>query len=1291
MEAGLDRSILTLERSETDGMQSGETGRDDLNSNEGRLSSGALRLGPRASVFPEGSERLSPTRVGTTKGDQSNFKGLSHPPFDVSPNQGGDPEWCALRCKRADVTSMDGKTLKGLGPLVLQHLLEAVPLRSSTTGSGRVPGIFPLPTSRMKLSMACPNLDDEGLSWLVAICVSLNSIWGESVFSDRDVEPVVGSCLELLGGDVLRLGSLSGTMEPFDWDEFFRTRGIDYKGDEVKTARSFSWSNISPALPLEVGRVPLLDVCTLGAKHYVENFDSYLRPKEEWVLKKAPRVMVSDEDWPDVCRGLVSAGVCCILPLEDVFDTGAGPLLNGLFGVSKEEWHEGCEVFRLIMNLIPLNALAQPLQGDVETLPMWSQMNPYFLQPTEQLLISSEDVRCFFYTMAVPPCWYKYLAFNKLVPDACVPLEYQGRPCYLASKVLPMGFGNSVSLAQHVHRNLALWSSGQEPEVEVNEPEFEIRKDRPPPQGPRLWRIYLDNYDLLERVAATGVCTLEGTEAVSTLALRQEYEHWEVPRNLKKSVSRSLHAEVQGAQVDGDLGVAFPRESKLVKYLGAALVLLNQDRVSQKQLQVVCGGLVYVSMFRRQLLGCLNQVWTFVESFNRPGPQWRLLPDVCRLEILRFLSMIPLARLDFRMTVDEQVTCSDASTTGGGICASSRVSPWGALVSQGVLRGEVPESRGDHMVLTIGLFDGIGALRVAVDALGLKSIGHVSVELQGSAQRVVESHFPEVEHVHDVATITPEVVRKWSLRYSQAAVVLVGGGPPCQGVSGLNSDRKGALRDCRSCLYVHVRRVSDLCRMYFPWAQVHSLMESVASMDTEDRSVMSDDFGSPPFRCDAGSLTWCSRPRYYWVTWELQPQEGATIQPLVNDNILEIVLEGRQDLEEVCEEGWMKADGARHSGVMCIPLRTQQTVPVDGDGGFAHVSAMPKRVLEATTAAERAKQRRALGTLQQLTVQPATKNRYNKAIDKFLQFLNTNSLELPKQRHALDGVLCEYLEHLWSSGAGRALASDTVAGLQDQDAKLRGNLQGSWRLLKTWAVNEIPNRAPPLPVHVLHALVGWAFFHSHMSFGVSLLVGFYGMLRTGEILGLSSRHISGSGQHSKFVLSLGLTKSGKRQGAAESTVIGYDMVVHFLRLWKQAASDTTPLAPSPGRWRKLFNDGLEALKLTQFGFRPYSLRRGGATWWFARHHSLDKILLQGRWSAPKTARIYINEGLAVLAELQLPPSLSSLSPYLHVFTQAQHKSSFQTLEPPSLKGRTGGRGKAMKHRKPKPRFFLWDL
>ena len=241
-------------------------------------------------------------------------------------------------------------------------------------------------------------------------------------------------------------------------------------------------------------------------------------------------------------------------------------------------------------------------------------------------------------------------------------------------------------------------------------------------------------------------------------------------------------------------------------------------------------------------------------------------------------------------------------------------------------------------------------------------------------------------------------------------------------------------------------------------------------------------------------------------------------------------------------------------------------------------------------------------------------------------------------------------------------------------------LPGAWRLLKAWATNEIPNRAPPIPEHVLQALCGWATFQGNISFAISLLVGFYGMLRTGEILNIRRCDLATDASGRKVLLSLGLTKSGKRVGAAESVVLAHDKVVKPLIKWMALANRTQQLTASPAQWRAKFNEGLTALDLGPYGFRPYSLRRGGATWWFTKHHSLDQILIQGRWQAAKTARLYLNGGLAVLAELSLPQTDSRLVSYLSVFHKSLFSGSFATLEPPHKFGRSGGRGKAKKQK-----------
>ena len=55
----------------------------------------------------------------------------------------------------------------------------------------------------------------------------------------------------------------------------------------------------------------------------------------------------------------------------------------------------------------------------------------------------------------------------------------------------------------------------------------------------------------------------------------------------------------------------------------------------------------------------------------------------------------------------------------------------------------------------------------------------------------------------------------------------------------------------------------------------------------------------------------------------------------------------------------------------------------------------------------------------------------------------------------------------------------------------------------------------------------------------------------------------------------------------------------------------------------------------RYGFRWYSLRRGGATRAFRFHGQMERVLVRGRWESSKTARIYLTDGVAALAEVSL--------------------------------------------------------
>ncbi|CAJ1427362.1 unnamed protein product [Effrenium voratum] len=117
-----------------------------------------------------------------------------------------------------------------------------------------------------------------------------------------------------------------------------------------------------------------------------------------------------------------------------------------------------------------------------------------------------------------------------------------------------MGFINSVSIAQHLHRGLVTRAM----ELAGVGRETELRRDKAVPRSPLFYRVYLDNFDTLQKVNPSAAALLEGRPNGASLALRSVYEEFNVPRNVKKTVEQQLVAEMQGRSEDeiGALRVA---------------------------------------------------------------------------------------------------------------------------------------------------------------------------------------------------------------------------------------------------------------------------------------------------------------------------------------------------------------------------------------------------------------------------------------------------------------------------------------------------------------------------------------------------------------------------------------------------------------------------------------------------------------------------------------------------------------------------------------------------------------
>ena len=849
----------------------------------------ASEFGAKApSCFTPGQVAVEEEKVGPSQ---------EYPP---AVTRSGATNVCSEEC-----SALEGKALVDMGD-ILNGILDEFHFKGSTHSKPQSSGlvkncIFPLPLSSEILG------NSPYASMARATCRALNLLYGESD-DGKSVGPSVArdraltficECVEAVGG----------WSEPFpriSFDIFFNSKGVDYRGEEVKMAKRFCWESISPALPPEVGGVSLVDFCILGTKHYVENFSEYLVPPEKRFLGRPPLVMVDDDDWESVVTGLVNSRVCGIIPISDVCHIGSKPLLGGLFGVGKNEFVGQREVMRLIMNFVPLNENCKPLDSDIATLPGIAGLSPFLLEGGEVALVSSEDIRCFFYLFELPDSWFPFLGFNKLVPAHLVPPEFQGQPCVLHARVLPMGFRNSVGIAQHVHRNVIRQALAcASPPITG---EGEMRKDKPSTSSRESYRIYLDNFDVIVKTDPETASLVSGEPGLLSLIARQAYTNANLPRHPKKSVCQATKAEVRGCILDGEAGIAYPKPPKVVLYVSLALELLRGGAATQREMQVVCGGFVYFALFRRPLLSALNAVWRFIDGLSGQPPVLRLpLPPEVRLELARFCALVPLARLDFRLRIAGNVTASDASSGGGGACVSTGLTDYGVAAANATVRGDVPEAHDLIQVLSVGLFDGVGCLRMACDVLGLPMAGHISVEKSLEGRRVVEAAFAGTVFVEDVALVDQDMVNEWACRFSQVGLVLVGAGPPCQGVSGLNTDRRGALKDHRSCLYQHVPRIKSLICKAFPWAQVRALMESVASMDKEDRILMSKAVGEIPVRIDAAGVALAHRPRLYWCDWKLLSMEGVEYQKVDNPewgDFHQISLTAALEARSYLEPGW---------------------------------------------------------------------------------------------------------------------------------------------------------------------------------------------------------------------------------------------------------------------------------------------------------------------------------------------------------------------------------------------------
>ena len=160
-------------------------------------------------------------------------------------------------------------------------------------------------------------------------------------------------------------------------------------------------------------------------------------------------------------KGLYRHGILSFLGDHELLrDSEGQPLVNGMFGVPKadpagEHFDLDTCLLRLIINLVPSNEIQHVLQGEIKSLPLFSQWLLLELLGREYLVISSEDMHAAFYLFGLPREWWKlFVLAEPISPELAKELGLpagQRWPCVI---VVPMGWASASGLMEHLHNQL---------------------------------------------------------------------------------------------------------------------------------------------------------------------------------------------------------------------------------------------------------------------------------------------------------------------------------------------------------------------------------------------------------------------------------------------------------------------------------------------------------------------------------------------------------------------------------------------------------------------------------------------------------------------------------------------------------------------------------------------------------------------------------------------------------------------------------------------------------------------
>ena len=311
----------------------------------------------------------------------------------------------------------------------------ARPTRTAGLSRG---GLFPLPVSfpeTLKWGCAgfepCALMEQAVSCWAALGCAALNAHYGLPEEGKRRRPGKVHiSALENMRGVIKRflLGEEKIDFSFADVVSDLKGKKVSYSGEEIQQPQPLTCEQIVKGLPPKGhgGCIPILQFLSGRTKHYMQYpLESLLAEKDRGSAPCSAKVHIAKGSELSVFSLLKERGIISWLRDDQVFSDSRGKYLSGMFGVSKpgKFTENNLPVLRVIMNLIPVNALFGVLRGDIDCLPNATCWIPLVLSEGDEITMSQGDMSSAFYLFEIPTAWQPFMCFNFVFKGEELPSE----------------------------------------------------------------------------------------------------------------------------------------------------------------------------------------------------------------------------------------------------------------------------------------------------------------------------------------------------------------------------------------------------------------------------------------------------------------------------------------------------------------------------------------------------------------------------------------------------------------------------------------------------------------------------------------------------------------------------------------------------------------------------------------------------------------------------------------------------------------------------------------------------